>query len=210
MSNYRQRSIWYGRESIRYNGCMYPKKPPSMHRNVYNSVRRLKSTVQSRRNWLAWYNFNMLPNQWHSWFQGYMKHTGLERVLRDLRVFRIYEGSNDVLRLFIALSGIQYAGWPDHIWSNCSEHSRIQPIILDWFSKKYRSEPTSKLALVVLILQIMSNQVYLMQLNYAHRLVIVIFLFNCITTKFRILIFFYFSVNYSIWPNRRDFAREAR
>lgn len=41
---------------------------------------------------------------------GYMKHTGLEKVLRDLRIFRIFEGSNDILRLFVALSGIQYAG----------------------------------------------------------------------------------------------------
>lgn len=41
---------------------------------------------------------------------GFMKDTGLERVMRDLRIFRIFEGSNDVLRLFVALSGIQYAG----------------------------------------------------------------------------------------------------
>lgn len=41
---------------------------------------------------------------------GYMKETGLERVLRDLRIFRIFEGANDILRLFVALSGIQYAG----------------------------------------------------------------------------------------------------
>lgn len=41
---------------------------------------------------------------------GFMKETGLERICRDLRIFRIFEGSNDILRLFVALSGIQYAG----------------------------------------------------------------------------------------------------
>ncbi|KAJ8310393.1 hypothetical protein KUTeg_012258, partial [Tegillarca granosa] len=41
---------------------------------------------------------------------GYMKDCGLERVMRDLRIFRIFEGTNDILRLFVALTGIQYAG----------------------------------------------------------------------------------------------------
>uniref|UniRef100_A0A1B0DB09 Very long-chain specific acyl-CoA dehydrogenase, mitochondrial n=1 Tax=Phlebotomus papatasi TaxID=29031 RepID=A0A1B0DB09_PHLPP len=41
---------------------------------------------------------------------GFMKAAGLERVLRDLRIFRIFEGANDILRLFVALTGIQYAG----------------------------------------------------------------------------------------------------
>ncbi|WP_264767357.1 acyl-CoA dehydrogenase family protein, partial [Klebsiella pneumoniae] len=42
---------------------------------------------------------------------GFMKATGLERVLRDLRIFRIYRrAANDILRLFVALTGIQYAG----------------------------------------------------------------------------------------------------
>lgn len=41
---------------------------------------------------------------------GFMKSTGLERVLRDIRIFRIFEGTNDILRLFVALTGIQYAG----------------------------------------------------------------------------------------------------
>ncbi|XP_058126602.1 very long-chain specific acyl-CoA dehydrogenase, mitochondrial-like [Anopheles ziemanni] len=41
---------------------------------------------------------------------GFMKSSGLERFLRDIRVFRIFEGANDVLRMFIALTGIQQAG----------------------------------------------------------------------------------------------------
>ncbi|XP_020283429.1 very long-chain specific acyl-CoA dehydrogenase, mitochondrial [Pseudomyrmex gracilis] len=41
---------------------------------------------------------------------GFMTDAGLERVLRDLRIFRIFEGTNDILRLFVSLTGIQYAG----------------------------------------------------------------------------------------------------
>eukprot|EP00118_Oscarella_pearsei_P026047 m.309293 g.309293 ORF g.309293 m.309293 type:complete len:617 (+) comp45999_c0_seq1:41-1891(+) len=41
---------------------------------------------------------------------GFMAEAGLERVMRDLRIFRIFEGTNDILRLFVALQGMMHAG----------------------------------------------------------------------------------------------------
>merc|ERR1711962_1788114 len=41
---------------------------------------------------------------------GFMKALGQEKVMRDLRIFPIFAGTNANLRLFVAYSGIQYAG----------------------------------------------------------------------------------------------------
>jgi acyl-CoA dehydrogenase family member 9 len=41
---------------------------------------------------------------------GYMKDEPYERILRDIRVFPIFEGANDVMREFIALSGMKPVG----------------------------------------------------------------------------------------------------
>ncbi|XP_053666912.1 very long-chain specific acyl-CoA dehydrogenase, mitochondrial-like [Anopheles marshallii] len=41
---------------------------------------------------------------------GFMSASGLEKFLRDIRIYRIFEGANDILRLFVTLTGIQYAG----------------------------------------------------------------------------------------------------
>ena len=41
---------------------------------------------------------------------GFMKDVGIERWMRDLRIFRIFEGTNDILKLFVALNGVQDVG----------------------------------------------------------------------------------------------------
>jgi acyl-CoA dehydrogenase family protein 9 len=41
---------------------------------------------------------------------GYMRDEPYEKVLRDIRIFPIFEGANDVLRAFIALTGVKPLG----------------------------------------------------------------------------------------------------
>jgi acyl-CoA dehydrogenase family protein 9 len=42
--------------------------------------------------------------------EGYLRTEPYERVLRDIRIFPIFEGANDVLRAFVALSGMKALG----------------------------------------------------------------------------------------------------
>jgi acyl-CoA dehydrogenase family member 9 len=42
--------------------------------------------------------------------EGYMRTEPYEKVLRDIRIFPIFEGANDVMRAFIALTGIKPVG----------------------------------------------------------------------------------------------------
>ena len=42
--------------------------------------------------------------------EGYMKDQPYEQILRDIRIFPIFEGANDVMRAFIALSGMKPVG----------------------------------------------------------------------------------------------------
>ena len=41
---------------------------------------------------------------------GYMKEYGYEKILRDSRIFMIWEGANEILRLFVGLGGLQGPG----------------------------------------------------------------------------------------------------
>src|SRR3712207_5629366 len=42
--------------------------------------------------------------------EGYMRTDPYEKILRDIRIFPIFEGANDVMRAFIALTGVKPLG----------------------------------------------------------------------------------------------------
>lgn len=42
--------------------------------------------------------------------RGYMRDEPFEKILRDIRIFPIFEGANDVMRMFVALNGLETVG----------------------------------------------------------------------------------------------------
>uniref|UniRef100_A0A8C6TRF7 Acyl-CoA dehydrogenase family, member 9 n=1 Tax=Neogobius melanostomus TaxID=47308 RepID=A0A8C6TRF7_9GOBI len=52
---------------------------------------------------------------------GYTKNYPFERYLRDCRILPIFEGTNEILRMYISLTGMQYAGK----YKSCSKSSIV-------------------------------------------------------------------------------------
>jgi acyl-CoA dehydrogenase family protein 9 len=73
---------------------------------------------------------------------GYLRTEPYEKVLRDIRIFPIFEGANDVLRAFIALAGLKPLG--DKL-SGLGEIGLSDPIgsigvLLDYFGGRIQRE----------------------------------------------------------------------
>jgi acyl-CoA dehydrogenase family member 9 len=74
--------------------------------------------------------------------EGYMRTEPYEKVLRDIRIFPIFEGANDVLRAFVALAGIKPVG---ERLSGLGEIGLADPIgsigvLLDYVSERIQRE----------------------------------------------------------------------
>jgi acyl-CoA dehydrogenase family protein 9 len=74
--------------------------------------------------------------------QGYMRDEPYEKILRDLRIFPIFEGANDVMREFIALTGIKPLG--DELGElgdlNISDPIRSIGVLADYVGSRVKRE----------------------------------------------------------------------
>lgn len=59
---------------------------------------------------------------------GYMRELPFERILRDCRINRIFEGTNEILRLFIALTAMQEVGIQLKEVANALGNALLDPI----------------------------------------------------------------------------------
>jgi acyl-CoA dehydrogenase family protein 9 len=77
---------------------------------------------------------------------GYMRDQPYEKILRDIRIFPIFEGANDVMRAFIALSGVKPVG---EKLSGLGEIGLNDPIgsigvLFDYVGSRFRPDRVSK------------------------------------------------------------------
>jgi acyl-CoA dehydrogenase family protein 9 len=77
---------------------------------------------------------------------GYMRDQPYEKILRDIRIFPIFEGANDVMRAFIALSGLKPVG---EKLSGLGEIALNDPIgsigvLFDYVGSRVRSDRVSQ------------------------------------------------------------------
>jgi len=77
--------------------------------------------------------------------RAYMSDEPYEKILRDVRIFPIFEGSNDVLRLFIALSGLEPLGKELEGLADLDfrEPLRSLGVLADYVEKRIRREVAS-------------------------------------------------------------------
>merc|ERR1719378_25840 len=70
---------------------------------------------------------------------GYMKSYPYERILRDTRILLIYEGTNEILRMYIALTGMQHAGKElKNMMKSMRNPVKMPGLAFDFASKKLK------------------------------------------------------------------------
>ena len=91
-------SYLFGLESMTYLTCgMVDRKVPDY--SLESAICKVSGTE------FLWYAANRALQLRGG--EGYMRTDPYEKILRDIRIFPIFEGANDVMRAFIALTGVK-------------------------------------------------------------------------------------------------------
>jgi alkylation response protein AidB-like acyl-CoA dehydrogenase len=94
-------SFLFGLESMAYMTCgLVDRKVPDY--SLESAVCKVAGTE------FLWYAANRALQLKGG--EGYMRDQPYEKLLRDIRIFPIFEGANDVMRAFVALSGMKPVG----------------------------------------------------------------------------------------------------